>query len=262
MIEPHLLGQSWRSMPSRGARAIVTFALLICLPAVASAQTFPPKPPASDFYVDLAGLIQTTEAQQINSIAGALLSEERIPIYVVTIRSLADFGASAMGIEAYALALFNEWGIGFQDRNNGMLLLVSLGDRKARIEFGADWAHRHDAAAKSVMDTLIVPKFKSDDYSVGILDGVRGMEAMARGLNLPKPKTPWWFLPLVILGAIAIVALIVNLFRTGRKGWAWVVIAAVGVMLFVFLRTAATRGGSGGGFGGGSGGGGGASGSW
>ena len=66
----------------------------------------------------------------------------------------------------------------------------------------------------------------SDDYSVGILDGVRGMEAMARGLNLPKPKTPWWFLPLVILGAIAIVALIVNLFRTGRKGWAWVVIAA------------------------------------
>ena len=249
-------------MLSRGARAILTFALLILLPAVAAAQTFPPKPPDSDFYVDIAGLIETADAQQINSIASALLSEERIPIYVVTVRSLAEFGASSMGIEAYTLALFNEWGIGFQDRNNGMLLLVSLGDRKARIEFGADWAHRHDAAAKNVMDTLIVPKFKSDDYSVGILDGVRGMEAMARGLNLPKPKTPWWFLPLVILGAIAVIALIVNLFRTGRTGWAWVVIAAVGVMLFMILRSSGNSGGSGGGFGGGSGGGGGASGSW
>jgi uncharacterized protein len=248
-------------MLNRGARAILTVALLICLPAMAAAQTFPPKPPASDFYVDLAGLIQPAEAQQINGIARALL-EERIPIYVVTVRSLAEFGASAMGIEAYALALFNEWGIGFEDRNNGMLLLVSLGDRKARIEFGADWAHRHDAAAKDVMDTLIVPKFKSDDYSVGILDGVRGLEAMARGLNLPKPKTPWWFLPLVILGAIGVVVLIVNLFRTGRKGWAWVVIAAVGVLLFMILRTSSNRSGSGGGFGGGSGGGGGASGSW
>lgn len=249
-------------MPSPGVRAFLAFALLLFVPGVAFAQTFPAKPPASDFYVDLAALLEPDDARQINGIALALLEEERIPVYVVTIRSLADFGASAMGIEGYATALFDEWGIGFQNRNNGMLLLVSLGDRKARIEFGADWDHRHDAAARDVMDGLIVPRFKSGEYSAGILDGVRGMEAMARGLNLPKPKAPWWFLPVLILAAIAVVALIVSLFRSGRKGWGWIVIAAVGVMLFMALRTAASSRGSGGGFGGGSGGGGGATGSW
>jgi len=216
---------------------------------MAVAQTFPPKPPSSDFFVDLAGLIQPAEAEQINAIALSLLQDDRIPIYVVTIRSLAEFGAAGMGIEGYARALFDEWGIGFEDRNNGMLLLVSLGDRKARIEFGADWDHRHDAAAKDVMDSLIVPKFKADDYSVGILDGVRGMEAMARGLALPKPKAPWWFFPALILAAIAVVALVVSLFRSGRKGWAWAVIVAVGVALFMALRSAGDSSGSGGGFG-------------
>ena len=249
-------------MPGPCARALLALVLLLWLPGTALAQTFPAKPPTTDFYVDLAALIEPAEAQQINDIARSLLQEERIPVYVVTVRSLADFGASAMGIERYATALFDDWGIGFEDRNNGMLLLVSLGDRKARIEFGADWDHRHDAAAKDVMDTLIVPKFKSGDYSTGILDGVRGMEAMARGLNLPKPKAPWWFLPALILAAAGVVLLIVSLFRSGRKGWAWVVIGVVGVMLFMALRSAASSSGSGGGFGGGSGGGGGASGSW
>ncbi len=249
-------------MPNPCVRAFLTLALLLWLPGAAMAQTYPSKPPSSDFYVDLAALIEPGEAQQINRIALALLQEERIPVYVVTVRSLADFDASGLGIERYATALFNEWGIGFEDRNNGMLLLVSLGDRKARIEFGADWDHRHDDAARDVMDTLIVPKFKSGEYSVGILDGVRGMEAMARGLNLPKPKTPWWFWPVAILAVIAVIALIVSLFRSGRKGWGWIVIAAVGVLLFMALRLASSSSGSGGGFGGGSGGGGGATGSW
>jgi uncharacterized protein len=141
-----------------------------------------------------------------------------------------------------------------------MLLLVSLGDREARIELGADWGGRHDAAAASIMQDLIVPAFKRGDYSTGIVDGVRGMDAMGRGLGLPRPTAPWWFLPAVILGGIAFVLLIVNLFRTGRRGWAWALLAALAALLFFIARNAGS--GSGGGFGGGSGGGGGATGSW
>ena len=238
------------------------FIVFLAVPTLAHAASFPEKPPDTDFFVDQATLIVPEDRAKINEIASRLLKEERIPMYVVSIRSLAEQDAAGMSIDEYARALFDHWGVGFTDRNNGMLLVVSKGDRRARIELGADWAGRYDTAARSVMDELIVPKFKQDNYSTGIVDGVRGLDAMARGLGLPRPTTPWWFWPVVIAGLIGVVLLIINLFKTGRKGWAWALILGLAAILFFMLRAAAAGGGSGGGFGGGSGGGGGASGSW
>jgi uncharacterized protein len=190
-----------------------------------------------------------------------LLSEEDIPIFIVTIDSLATYDASGQTIETYSTALFNEWGIGSPERNYGILLLVSRGDRRARIELGADWSYSHNVASRDIMNNLIVNQFKRDAYSLGILDGVRGLDAMARGLALPKPTTPWWIVPALIVGAVLLVVLIVNLFKSGRSGWAWALIIGIGVLLFFVFRATSSSGSSGG-FGGGSSGGGGASGSW
>lgn len=246
---------------ARPPRSIAWPALaLALLTAPASGIRFPDKPPSQDYFVDGANLIQPAQRQTINGIAGNLLREHDVPIFVVTIGSLSAMDAAGSSIEAYATALFNHWGIGSQQRNFGVLLLVSLGDRKARIELGAGWGREHDAQAANIMQSLIIPAFKRGDYSIGIADGVRGLDAMVRGMNLPKPTAPWWYWPAVILGAIGIVAAIVNLFRTGHKGWAWALIAAVAALLFFMLRNAGS--GSGAGFGGGSSGGGGATGSW
>lgn len=234
---------------------------MLLLSADGFGVTFPEKPAATDYFVDNGNMIEVNERAGINSIASKILSEEKIPIYVVTIPSLASYEASGLGLEAFAAQLFNSWGIGFQDRNYGILLLVSKGDRKARIELGADWGREHDRSAQDIMDNLIINQFKSGNFSLGILDGVRGLDAMARGLALPKPTAPWWFMPAIIIAAVLLVFLIINLFRTGRSGWAWALIAAIGLLLFFILRSAGS-GTSGGGFGGGSSGGGGASGSW
>lgn len=246
--------------PTLNLRTFLLLGLLLCiLSDVSFAVGFPDKPPNSDFFVDRANLLDESAKQNINETALALLQEEQIPLFVVTIPSLSAYEASGLGIEGYALELFNHWGIGSQDRNYGMLLLVSSGDRKARIELGAAFEHNFDRQANDIMQSLIIPGFKRGDFPVGVTDGVRGMDAMARGLQLPKPTAPWWFLPAIIIGAIFFIALIYNLFKSGRKGWAWALIAFLFVVLFFLLRNS---GGSGGGFGGGSGGGGGATGSW
>jgi len=242
--------------------AVLLLVAAMLAPAHAGAAEFPSKPPKTDFFVDQAELIRAEQRQQINETARALLKEERIPLFVVTITSLAAQQASGMGIEGYARALFDAWGIGTPDRNYGMLLLVSAGDRKARIELGAGFEHRYDAEASDIMQSLIVPAFKRGDYSTGIADGVRGLDAVARGLQLPKPTPPWWVWPALIGGAVLFAAMIYNLFKTGRSGWAWALIAALAVLIFFLLRTAASSGNSSGGFGGGSSGGGGATGSW
>lgn len=246
----------------RWYRILPVLSILLLLAQDATALTFPEKPPDKDFFVDSVGLIKEEDKPILNEIAEKLLAEENIPIYVVTIASLAGQDAADFPIERYATELFNHWGIGFEDRNNGMLLLISSGDRKVRIELGADWGREYDYRAKQIMDDLIVPNFRRGDFSTGILDGVRGMEAMARGLELPKPTQPWWVLPLFILAVIGIVILIINLFKSGKSGWAWALIAFLGVAIFFLLRSAAASGGSGGGFGGGFSGGGGATGSW
>jgi uncharacterized protein len=241
---------------------LVTAALILISSSPVSALTFPEKPPDTDWYVDNAGLLGPEDAKGVNELASELFRDERIPLYVVTIRSLVGQDAGGYSIEGYAADLFDHWGIGFKDRNYGMLLLVSSGDRRARIELGDGWGREHDRMAKVTMDTLILPSFREARFSTGILEGVRGMNAMARGLALPKPKTPWWFFPALIAVAISLGVLIYNLFKTGRKGWAWALIAAIAVALFFILRTAGRASGSSSGFGGGFSGGGGASGSW
>ena len=244
------------------APCLMVLALLLLLPSPLSALTFPEKPPDTDWLVDEAGLLEAGDMESVNEIASTLFRDERVPLYVVTIRSLAGHDAAGYSIEGYAADLFDHWGIGSKDRNYGMLLLVSSDDRRARIELGDGWGREYDRQAKETMDTLIIPSFREARFSTGILEGVGGMNAMARGLALPKSKAPWWFLPAVIAGAIFLGVLIYNLFKTGRKGWAWALIIAVGIALFFILRTAGRASGSSSGFGGGFSGGGGASGSW
>jgi len=244
------------------SRVLLLAAALALQVAPALAVTFPEKPEAEHFFRDEAGLIGEAEGREIDAVAGALLREEKIPILVVTIQSLAAHGAAGQTIERYAYELFNHWGIGFEDRNYGMLLLVSRGDRRARIELGAGWGHGSNLQAQEVMNTLIIPEFRRDAYSEGILAGVRGMDALARGLQLPRPKQPWWALPLLIGFVLLAAGVVFSLFKSGRTGWGWAVLIGLGALLFFLMRAAAKSGGSGGSFGGGSSGGGGASGSW
>lgn len=241
-------------------RALVLFLLatLFFAPLIAQADTVNyPTRPSQHFYVDDAHLIDAATGSKIDAIAKKLLAEKQVPIIVATIPSLSYENAGNDSIKNYASALFNHWGIGSKNRNYGILLLISSGDKQARIELGNAWGHSYDAKTQQIMDTLIVPEFRQGNFSAGILAGVVGMDAMARGLNLPTPPTPPWLLPAMIIGGLLIVFVIVSLFRSGRKGWGWLLIAAIGMLLLFALRNSA-RGGFGGGFSGG----GGASGSW
>lgn len=239
---------------------------LVASAATAQHVTFPPKPPPESFYVDEAGIIEPAQRQAINETARSLLLATRIPIFVVTIPSLAAHDAGSYTIEQYALELFNSWGVGSLERNYGLLLVVSRGDRRARIELGAAWDPASSAQAQRVMDGLIIPQFKQRRFSEGILAGVRGMDAMARGLPVPHPERGWWMLGITVGFFAAGVVLAVSLIRSGRAGWGWAVLGMLGIVYVLlrigFSRWADAAGRSDTAFGGGSSEGSGASGSW
>lgn len=257
--------------------------VLACCCAPAWAFKIPLDPPGDrDFILDKAGLIAAEDAETIRTSCDKLLTETGIPIVVVTIPSMADYGGGDMRIETFATLLFDQWGVGHkeingQSWNRGILLLVSAGDRKARIELGADWAHEYDPICDKIMQGHIIPRFKQGAYSGGIVAGVNALDQMARGIEIPSGMLtfgnglePQWYhyaIPLVAIGLL--IFTVVSLIRRGSSGWAWLMWAAIfgilGMILYNMLRNSGGSSGggfSGGSFGGGFSGGGGATGSW
>jgi uncharacterized protein len=257
------------------AMVLAVTALLAGQAVVAQSVSFPGPPPAGVYHVDEAGVLGPAESQEVDRIAAELLADHGVPLIAVALTSLASRGAAGYTIERYATELFNRWGIGSPDRNFGMLLLVSVADRRARIELGADWDRAYDAVAAEVMSSLILPEFRAERYAEGVLAGARGLDAMARGLALPSPRRPWWIFPVVAGVMLGAGALTFSLLYNGRRGAAWALLAALVAVLLFLLSMLGRAGGGGGGGGGGSGGGrgggafrggssrgGGASGSW
>jgi uncharacterized protein len=217
-------------------------------------------------------LINMADAAEIGRLGDALLNEKRYPISVVTIRSLAAQGADGYTIERYAAELMQSWRQDDHLRTYGMLLLVAADDRTARIQLGSAWGHAHDDRARKIMDRLILPAFRRGEFSRGILDGVRGFDAMGRQLSLPTNQPWWnpseliadtleqvsvggsgqpWWTPLALLaGGVVLLLGFISFVRSGRRSWAWAAAAFVlGILLSRLLGggDSAEAGSSGGG---------------
>ena len=249
--------------------------------------TYPERPAKWNYVVDEAWMIPQIDRDWINTCAGNVEIQNDIPIVVVTIKSLATYGAQGMSMESYARELFNHWGIGRADHNYGILLLISPHDRAARIELGAGWAHDHDAVCQTIMDTLIVPNFKAENPVTAIRAGVQGLANMARGEAIPKQpleqrvtaaaQSAWSGILIVSAALVSapVVAIVAFALLVGRsRGFlfgsrspeSWGYSNSSGG-IWGGGESSGADGGSGGGFGGGdsgggSSGGGGASGSW
>ncbi|MEZ6063498.1 MAG: TPM domain-containing protein [Planctomycetaceae bacterium] len=263
--------------PARRVRAwlFLPAAMAVCCFGSAAAQEFDLQPPGDrEFISDHADLIAESSEAKIRKVCQQLLSDKATPILVVTIESMGQHGGANMSIEAFAAVLFNKWQIGHatlngRNWNTGILLLVSKGDRRARIELGAGWDLSENDTCQRIMDEYIIPQFRAGDYSGGIVAGVEALDKMARKLELPsRPRPASHYVLMAVFVGLAIFTA-VSLYRRGSSGWAWVfwgvVFTVVGTVLYHALRSrgGSSSGGFGGGsFGGGFSGGGGASGSW
>ena len=207
---------------------LVLISCVLVTAAAAGAQDFDSKlrirldpPPERSFVLDLAGLLNPDDARRARQICDRLLAERATPIVVVTVKRLSSHGP-ALPIEIFAHLLFDQWKVGHQELNTGILLLVSRGDRRARIQLGAGWRRQQDATCRRIMDGHIIPHFKRDHYSAGILAGVTALDQMARGKEVPpRRKTPvaWGSLFLVGLFLVGLVAAIVHCINhVGSRG--------------------------------------------
>lgn len=153
-------------------------------------------PEDTDFYVnDYADLLTDGQEQDLRAVLDELYTERGIEFTVLTIARMSDYGHSG-SIESFATRLFNAWGIGDADRNDGLLLLVSHLDRELRIEVGEGYGTTMNDPMARVIDTKIVPNFRLDEYADGIRTGVEEVIYQVTGATPgtydASPVQQWW----------------------------------------------------------------------
>jgi hypothetical protein len=118
--------------------------------------------------VDIANLLTPEEQARLEAKLKAHEEQTSDQVVVATVPSLGE-----LSIENYANTLFNSWGLGQKDKNNGVLLLVAPKERKVRIEVGYGLERTLTGAISSnILDTAISPKFKLGDFAGGVEAGI------------------------------------------------------------------------------------------
>lgn len=125
-----------------------------------------------DVYVnDYHDLLDDGAEARIRNDLIELYDRTGIEMTLLTIQDMAFYG-HAGSLESFATELFNSWGIGNADRDDGVLILVSRFDRRMRIELGAGYPSARDADMQRVIDDHFLPAFRRDAYQEGIEAGV------------------------------------------------------------------------------------------
>lgn len=112
-------------------------------------------------------MLSAETEEYIVSTGRELASKTGAQIVVVTIPSL-----DGIPLEEYATDLFREWGIGDKDKNNGILLLCAVEDRKFRVEVGYGLeGDLPDGKTGRMQDAYIIPYLSENQFDEGIRNG-------------------------------------------------------------------------------------------
>jgi len=152
------------------------FSILVCLIILFTtsfAEMKIPQPTVQFFVNDFADVITKSDEEEIFNISKKLYekSGNSTQVVVVTIKSLNGYS-----IEEYANELFNKWGIGDKEKNDGALILLSVGDRESRIEVGYGLEGvLTDAGTGRIQDQYMIPYYKNNEFSKGLVNGTNAI---------------------------------------------------------------------------------------
>jgi uncharacterized protein len=132
-------------------------------------------PRSQGFVNDFAAVMQPADIQKLETLTAAVRQKTGAELGIAAVRSFAPYGS----IEEYALALYNGWGIGGKGKDEGVLLVLAVEERKVKIEvgYGLEGAIP-DGAAGRILDTAVLPDFREGDFSGGLVKGAQALAAL------------------------------------------------------------------------------------
>jgi uncharacterized protein len=195
--------------------------LIFLLPFALCPIAFAAEPPELTAPVnDFAHVVDAKSAEGIERLSRALKNATGDVVVVATVPTIEGYG----DIREYATKMFENHGngIGEKGKNNGLLILLALKERRVWIEVGYGLEEFvTDRFAGETSRQYMVPEFRSGGYGQGLLVGaarVVGRIAKGRGVKLedvqlpadderqgPSANFPAW-IPVLIFVAILIIS--------------------------------------------------------
>lgn len=263
-------------MISRNKPESLITAVIICflIVSVAISADIPDMP--QKYVVDLAGIVDHAVETRLNGYLQELEQKTTAQMIVLTISSL-----QGESIEDFSIRLAHDkWKLGQKGKDNGVLLVIAVNDRKYRIEVGYGLEGvLPDSLVGSLGRDLLIPYFRKGDYSNGIFaTAIAIVNTIASDANVkiegmpeikyrtaPAGKSKGGGLLSTLIGIVFLIVLGILFIRNPRAFLLFLLFSSMGGRRSTWGGGGGFGGGGFGSFGGGGGGGfggGGASGGW
>lgn len=159
---------------------LIGLALCLTGPTAVAAPQFPT---LTGRVVDEAGILSPQVESELSAQLAAHEQATTNQVVVVTLKSLQGYA-----IDDYGYQLGRHWAIGQKGKNNGVLLIVAPTERKLRIEVGYGLEGTlTDALSRDIIERVIKPPFRQQNYEQGIRAGVGAILAALAGEYRPAP---------------------------------------------------------------------------
>ncbi|OGN11553.1 MAG: hypothetical protein A3C69_03795 [Candidatus Yanofskybacteria bacterium RIFCSPHIGHO2_02_FULL_43_12] len=157
--------------------------VFLLIPFVVFAYQNPGIP--TGFVNDFAEMLTAEQRQSLEKKINDFEKTTGNELSVVTVS-----GLGGDTIENFAVKLFEDWGIGKKNKDNGVLLLIARDERQFRIEvgYGLEGALT-DARSFWITQNILRPAFQKGDYYGGISDGVGSIISITKGEFKPDTKS-------------------------------------------------------------------------
>ena len=126
---------------------------------------------------DYANMISAEAESRIEAISEELERTDSTQLVVLTVPSL-----EGEALEEFSIRVAEDWGIGQEEYDNGVLLLVAQAEKRIRIEVGYGLEGvLTDLQSGRIIDYEINPYFKTGQFGEGLVRGTEAIAAAVRG---------------------------------------------------------------------------------
>lgn len=133
---------------------------------------------------DHAGMLSPASAARLDSELAAFERDQSTQIVVLTIPSL-----EGDDMEQFAIKVAEQWKIGQEGKDNGVILILSQAERRVRIEVGMGLQGvLPDLTAGRIIRDVMRPYLRNGDFDSGISAGVEVIMAATKGEFTAQPQ--------------------------------------------------------------------------
>lgn len=143
---------------------------------------------ADNWVSDPDHILDSETKNKINDILQQLEDSLTIEVAVVALNSIGEEEP-----HEFAVTLFNRWGVGKAEDDNGLLILLTrdIRDITFKTGYGLEGV-LPDAICKRIQMETMVPHLRENDWNTGMLEGVKAVAAVLYGSDYQAAPPEAW----------------------------------------------------------------------